>query len=106
MRGSVLCHPAEDDAMLRALYRVLEARAADDALCLGCCPARARPLAALRAFALRARPPLLAFAPPLQPLESLVRAVLLGAPDGAIPAGSVPGVDTRCLQLPRPAPLR
>ncbi|UUZ47759.1 hypothetical protein LP420_32170 [Massilia sp. B-10] len=44
VRGSVLCHPAEDDAMLRALYRVLEARAADDALCLGCCPARARRL--------------------------------------------------------------
>lgn len=99
VRGSVVCHPAADDAMLRALYLVLEARAADDALCR-LLPGTSAPLAALRAFALRARPPLLAFAPPLQPLESLVRAVLLGAPDGAIGAGSVPGVDTSCLQLP------
>jgi nitric oxide reductase NorD protein len=99
VRGSALHCPFAGPALLRALYLVLEARAADDALAR-LLPGLAAPLAAVRGHALRERPPMSAFAPPLQPLERLVRTVL-GAPAGAAFApGSLPGLDTGSLRLP------
>ena len=97
VRGSARHCPFAGPALLRALYLLLEARAADEELAR-LLPGMAAPLAALRTHALRRRAPLAAFAPPLQPLERLVRAVL-----GAMPGAnllSVPGIDTGCLRLP------
>jgi nitric oxide reductase NorD protein len=98
VRGSALYCPA-GPALLRALFLVLEARAADDALA-HLLPGMAASLAAVRAHALRERPPLSAFARPLQPLELLVRAVLDATPGAAFTPGSVPGIDTDSLRLP------
>lgn len=99
VRGSALHCPVAGPALLRALYLVLEARAADEEL-VRLLPGMAAPLGALRAHALRERAPLAAFALPLQPLERLVRAVLAATPAAGFGAGSVPGLDTDCLRLP------
>lgn len=99
VRGSARHCPFAGPALLRALYLVLEAQAADDAL-VRLLPGMAAPLVALRTHALRDRAPLPAFAPPLQPLERLVRAVLSAMPGAILVPGSVPGLDTACLCLP------
>ncbi|MDL2356140.1 MAG: VWA domain-containing protein [Pseudomonadota bacterium] len=102
VRGSALHSPVAGPALLRALFLVLEARAADDELAR-LLPGMTAPLGALRAHALRERPSLAAFARPLQPLERLVRAVLAAAPASALAPGSVPGLDTNFLRLPASA---
>lgn len=102
-RGGAGHFPFTGPPLLRALYLLLEARAADDEL-VRLLPGMAAPLSALRAEALRRRPPLAAFAPPLRALESLLRAVLASPPDGApVRAGGVgadAGFDTGGLRLP------
>ncbi|WP_426102173.1 nitric oxide reductase activation protein NorD [Massilia sp. TSP1-1-2] len=102
VRGSALHCPFDASPLLQALFLVLEARAADDAL-VRLLPGMAAPLAATRARALRERPPLSAFAPALQVLERLVRAVLNAAPGAPLPSASVPGLDTGGLRLPATA---
>jgi nitric oxide reductase NorD protein len=99
VRGSARHCPFAGPALLRALYLVLEARAADEQLAR-LLPGMAAPLAALRARALRDRPPLTAFALPLQPLERLVRAALGAMPAASLAPGSVPGLDTGSLRVP------
>lgn len=99
VRGSALHCPSAGPALLSALYLVLEARAADAELARQL-PGMAAPIAGLRADALRQRPPLEAFDPALRPLERLIRAVLGALPGAALPAGSVPGIDTESLHLP------
>ena len=78
-RGSALHYPGAATPLLRALYLLLEARAADAAL-LALLPGMAAPLRVLRAEALRGRPPLGAFAPAAQTLERLARALLSEKP--------------------------
>ncbi len=81
-RGSAEALPADGDPLLRDLYLLLEARAADHAL-LQRLPGMAGALAALRREALHQRPPLTAFATPLRPLERLARAVLAAPADAS-----------------------
>ena len=102
MRGSALVYPVAGPALLRALFLVFEARAADDAL-TRLLPGMAGPLAALRAYALRNRPPLSAFAPALQPLERLVRTLLGAAPGAPLPADAIAGLDPDSVGLPATA---
>ncbi|MDB5949654.1 MAG: hypothetical protein JWR65_1509 [Massilia sp.] len=99
VRGSARHYPFAGPRLLRALFLVVEARAADDAL-VRLLPGMAAPLAGLRARVLRERPPLSKFAPPLQPLERLVRAVLDATPGAALARARIPGLDTGCLRLP------
>lgn len=99
VRGSALQNPIAASALLRALFLVLEARAADDAL-VRLLPGMAAPLVALRAHALRERPALSKFAPQLRPLECLVRAVLDATPGAAFVPASIPGLDIDGLLLP------
>ena len=82
-RGSARHSPGAATALLRALYLLLEARASDAAL-LALLPGMAAPLRHLRAEALHGRPPLSAFAPPAQPLERLVRALLAEPPGNGL----------------------
>ena len=99
VRGSALHYPFAGPGLLRALFLVFEARAADDALAR-LLPGMAAPLANLRAHALRERPPLSKFAPPLQLLERLVRAVLDAAPAAPRAPASLPGFELDSLRLP------
>ncbi|MDC8757681.1 hypothetical protein OIK44_08790, partial [Janthinobacterium sp. hw3] len=91
VRGSAGHDPPAGTALLRALYLVLEARAADAELAR-LLPGMAASLRAVRAEALRRRPPMAAFAPPVRALERLVRAVLAD--------GGVPGVDCAAARSP------
>ena len=77
VRGSALQCPFDGPLLLRELYLLLEARAADDAL-VRLLPGLVQPLHVLRGEALQRRPALTAFAPPHRPLESLVRSLLAG----------------------------
>ncbi|WP_317203634.1 nitric oxide reductase activation protein NorD [Janthinobacterium sp.] len=78
-RGSARHCPGAGTPLLRALYLLLEARAADAAL-LALLPGAAAPLLHLRAEALSGRPALGAFAPAAQTLERLARALLSEKP--------------------------
>jgi nitric oxide reductase NorD protein len=80
IRGSASHCPFEGPLVLREIYLLLEANAADDAL-VRLLPGLAQPLQTLREKALRGRPALSVFAPAHRPLEMLVRSVL-GAPPG------------------------
>ncbi|PHV07233.1 hypothetical protein CSQ96_11865 [Janthinobacterium sp. BJB412] len=91
VRGSAACAPPPRQTLAAAVYLLLEARAADDALAR-LLPGMAAPLRALRAEALARRPPLTAFAPPLRPLELLVRQLLAG--DAAVQAEEVDRLDS------------
>ena len=83
-RGSARHAPSATQAPLRhALYHLLEAHAADDALAR-LLPGTAGALQQLRREAVAQRPHLSAFAPPLRPFERLVHRVLQ-APVGAVP---------------------
>lgn len=74
-RGSAEYWPAKGSLLLRELYLLLEAHAAEDGLAR-LLPGMAAPLLALRREALARRPPLSAFPAPLKPIEQLARAVL------------------------------
>lgn len=74
-RGSAEHWPAKGPLLLRELYLLLEAQAADDALAR-LLPGMVAPLLALRREALARRPPLAAFPAPLKSIEQLARAVL------------------------------
>lgn len=74
-RGSAWQCPTDAPLLLRELFLLLEARAADAALA-ELLPGLARSILALRSEALAARPPLKAFPAHHQQLESLVRDVL------------------------------
>ncbi|MDI1260686.1 VWA domain-containing protein [Aquabacterium sp.] len=93
-RGSARHCPVNAPPLLRELYLVLEAHAADDALAR-LLPGMTAPLQTLRQEALARRPRLAMFPTPLQWIEGLVRAVLntrIGqamAP-GAMPSGAPP----------------
>lgn len=83
-RGSARHSPCAVQAPLRhALYHLLEAHAADDALAR-LLPGMAAALQQLRRDALAQRPRLSTFAVPVQPFERLVRRVL-EAPSGTAP---------------------
>ncbi len=98
-RGSVLHLPVSEPMLLRELYLLLEARAADDAL-FRLLPGMAKPLNALRQQALGRRPPLSAFGASHRPLEALVRS-LLGAFAGEILQADAPReIDVCSLVLP------
>ena len=75
VRGTAAHAPDARDPLLRALYLLCEAAAADCELARTL-PGMAATLAALRAAALHARPALSTFPTPLQPLETLLRGVL------------------------------
>ena len=82
-RGSARQAPPATQAPLRhALYHLLEAHAADDAL-VRLLPGMASALQTLRREALAQRPRMSAFAAPVQPFEHLVQQVL-EAPPGAV----------------------
>ncbi len=99
-RGSAAAFPVAGSTLLRALYLVLEARAADQQLA-ALLPGMAAALAELRAEALAARPALETLAPQLQPLERLVRALLAGA-DARDPAPTSRQVLEQALALQAP----
>lgn len=101
VRGSAAHYPSEtpDNALVRALFLILEARAADAAL-IHLLPGMAAPLCALRRDTLHGRPPLAALAPALQVPELLVRAILAAAPAAGLDSDSVPGIDTAAPYLP------
>ena len=98
-RGSAAHLPAGEPLVLRELYLLLEARAADDAL-VRLLPGMARPLYALRQHTLRSRPPLAAFAAPYRPLEALARAVLDTKLGECGDPARLPGLDAPLLTLP------
>ncbi|HEY6132900.1 MAG TPA: hypothetical protein VIW70_02880, partial [Rubrivivax sp.] len=83
VRCSALQCPFDGPLLLRELYLLLEARAADDAL-VRLLPGLAEPLQLLRRQALRRRPALSAFAVPHRALESLVRSLLAGSESPAL----------------------
>ena len=74
-RGSTRHWPVNGPPLLRELYLVLEAHAADDALAR-LLPGMAAPLHTLRQEALARRPALTAFPASLRPIEGLVRALM------------------------------
>jgi nitric oxide reductase NorD protein len=95
MRGAAAHAPDLHDPLLRDLYLLHEAAAADSEL-TRTLPGVAGTLAVLRADALRARPPLAAFPAQLQPLERLIR--------GVLEASFAPGEELSQLGLPCPTP--
>ena len=101
-RGSARQAPPATQAPLRhALYHLLEAHAADDALAR-LLPGMAGALQQLRRDALAQRPRLSVFAVPVQPFERLVRRVL-EAPPGAVlnlDAMAHGAVESVALELP------
>ena len=100
VRGSALLGcPAHGPALLRDVYLLFEARAADDAL-TRLLPGLAQALHSLRQQAMQGRPPLAAFAVPHRPLEKLARAVLASPVGGSIDASGLPGIDSARLVLP------
>ena len=99
VRGSARHGRADQPLLLRELYLLLEARAADDALAR-LLPGLAQPLRALRAYALQRRPAPATFSPPHRPLEELVRSVLRSGPVGAVDAGPPAGIEVGTLALP------
>ncbi len=91
MRGSAANAPDAHDPLLRDLYLLCEAVAADSELARTL-PGAAGTLATLRAEALHARPPLAKFPTHLRPLETWLRGAL-GAPltvDQEIPSLGLP----------------
>ena len=99
VRGSALQCPFHGPLLLRELYLLLEAHAADDAL-VRLLPGLAQPLQTLRAQALQRRPALAAFAAAHRPLEALVRS-LLTAPANASPALVLPANAAEVLEQAR-----
>ncbi|MBC7955743.1 MAG: VWA domain-containing protein [Cytophagales bacterium] len=85
VRGSAAHQPTDGPPLLRDLYLLLEAHAADQAL-LQALPGMAAALATLRREALQHRPPPSAFPGSLRPLESLARAVLVNDTVVDVPA--------------------
>ena len=79
VRGSAQHGQGEPSLLLRELYWLLEARAADHALAR-LLPGLAQPLRLLRGYALQRRPALATFAARHRPLEELVRWVLRSDP--------------------------
>ena len=98
-RGSAQHRPLDGSALLRDLYLLLEARAADEAL-VRLLPGLALPLYTLRRQALLLRPPLVAFPLPLKPLERLVRTVLGAGVGDPLSAALAPGIDGGMFVLP------
>ena len=92
VRGSAAQQPADAPALLKGLYLLLEACAADRAL-LQLLPGMAAAMTTLRRQALQRRPPLSAFPAALQPLEKLTRAILGMPADEALSASPLPGID-------------
>jgi nitric oxide reductase NorD protein len=90
IRGSAAALPLHSPPLLRELYLLLEARAADDALAR-LLPGMAAALARHRQCALRDRPPLSAFAPGLRPLEQFALALLAAGTNA--PLAAPQGVD-------------
>lgn len=95
-RGSAAVWPpqalSQTPMLLRELYLLLEARAADAALAR-LLPGMAAPLARQRHHALLHRPKLAEFPAPSRPLECLARAILESNLEGALPPGVLAGLD-------------
>jgi nitric oxide reductase NorD protein len=92
VRGSAVQQPADGLALLKGIYLLLEACAADRAL-LQLLPGMGAAITTLRRQALQRRPPLVAFPASLQPLEKLARAILNAPADEALSASLLPGID-------------
>jgi nitric oxide reductase NorD protein len=104
VRESARILPVDESPLLRDIYLLLEARAADDALAQ-LLPGMATSLAALRRDALRRRPPLTAFAEQHLPLEQLARTVLYAQGRELLPSRSLAGADPALFTLPAPPTL-
>ena len=98
-RGSAAHAPTDGPPLLRDLYLLLEACAADRALLL-LLPGTATVLTTLRHQTLQRRPLLSAFPSLLQPLERLAREVLGMPATEALWAQALPGVDAAVLAQP------
>lgn len=85
-RGSAAQCPPQSPLLLRELFLLLEARAADAELAQRL-PGMARPLRVLRGEALAARPPLHAFAARHRRMEQLTRSILDSAIDAPLNTG-------------------
>ncbi|MEO7056969.1 MAG: VWA domain-containing protein, partial [Caldimonas sp.] len=88
VRGSAATVPAGTTALVRDLFLLLEAHAADHEL-QQLLAGMAEALADLRKRSLAARPPLAAFPEPMRALERFVRASLAPTPDVIEPGGSL-----------------
>lgn len=100
-RGSASQCPQAAPLLLRELFLLLEARAADAALA-ALLPGLEQPILALRSQALAMRPPLRAFPAHHRPLESLVRCVLGSGVQAALPT-AFPHANGADLALPASA---
>ena len=98
-RGSARLYPAQAPLLLRELYLLLEARAAEEALGR-LLPGLAQPLRTLRQYALERRPPLSRIAMPLQALERLTQAILAATAPVSLTADALPGAELMALTLP------
>jgi nitric oxide reductase NorD protein len=99
IRGSAQHYPAQAPLLLRELYLLLEARAAEEEL-ERLLPGLAPSLWTLRQYALKGRPPLSRMAMPLQPLERLTQAILAAPMMSNLPTDALPGADLKALTLP------
>lgn len=96
MRGSAAHFPAAQPPLVRALYHLLEARAADAELAARL-PGMRPALQRLRQRALAARPAAHAQAPDVQAVERLVQAVLRDAADEALASCPLPATPAAVL---------
>ena len=98
-RGSAQHYPAHAPLLLRELYLLLEARAAEEELGR-LLPGLRQSLWTLRQNLLKRRPQLSRIAVPLQALERLTQAILAAATYVSLPADALPGADLTTLSLP------
>lgn len=98
-RGGAQWYPAQAPLLLRELYLLLEARAAEEEL-VRLLPGLAQSLWTLRQYSLKRRPPLSRIAMPLQPLERLTQAILAAATVENLPADALPETHLMALTLP------
>lgn len=98
-RGSARHYPAQAPLLLRELYLLLEARAAEEELGR-LLPGLGQSLWTLRQHSLMRRPPLSRIAVPSQPLERLTQAMLAATTIIHLPAEALPGADLMALTLP------
>ena len=99
VRGSAQHWQSDRPLLLRELYLLLEARAADHALAW-LLPGLAQPLRHLRGYALQRRPALATFSPPHRPLEEMVLWVLRSDPLDDVDARPPAGMEAGNLALP------
>jgi nitric oxide reductase NorD protein len=98
-RGSAQCYPVHAPLLVRELYLLLEARAAEEELGR-LLPGLGQQLWVLRQYALERRPRRSRMAAPLQAIEGLAQAILAAPSIRSLPADALPGADPKALHLP------